>query len=68
MIEYTLAMRCRKLADVPPGATVTIINGKYVVGRCGVCSGYVTEAQDYDIDEEGGDIFHRVCPRKGVKR
>lgn len=64
MIEYTLYGKCRKLSDVPPGATVTSINGRDVVGRCDACEQYITDGQHYDCDVESGAIFHSRCPKR----
>jgi len=44
MIKYTIKGQCRKLDDVPKGATITEINGRSVLGRCESCGVYITES------------------------
>jgi len=49
MIEWTLnkSGTCRSYRDVPKGARVEAVNGRFVVGTCETCGKVVLEGHRY---------------------
>ena len=68
MIKYTLTMNnsCTRLSDVPPGAEITEVNGREVLGSCEVCGWPVIKGQKhkYYVD---GEMVHSKCPKRTVR-
>ncbi len=77
-IVYTIPQStgtCRRLRDVPNGATVEEIDGKEIVGRCEGCGRYVRETSEHYVWADGivtcarcGGPAPTVARRKGAKR
>jgi hypothetical protein len=63
MIEWSILTigNCRRLADVPKGAQILAVNGRYCIGRCEACSRPILEGQKYYYDSEGV-TWHERCP------
>lgn len=69
MIYYEIHAEgsCRKLSDVPKGATITEVNSRQCIGMCEVCGGPILEGQQYHHDSEGVTWHAGRCPGRKAK-
>jgi len=56
---------CRRLEDVPKGATVDSVDGKMCMGICESCGVPVVSGDKYLYDSDAV-VWHKRCP-KSVK-
>jgi len=64
MITYTITKQCKRLSDVPQGASILDVNGRNVYGHCENCGKPIyVGADNYHHDSEG-IIWHKRCPSK----
>ena len=47
MIRWAMTGTCKKLTDVPPGAKVTEVNDREVIGYCVGCGKHILEGSDF---------------------
>ena len=61
MIEYLAT--CKRIGDVPVGATLVSVNGKQVVAICEGCGGPIYESTQYTAWADG-PYTHKRCPKR----
>ena len=61
MALVPLKGECEIIDEVPPGATVTAVNGKNTQGICGACGQPVYLTQTHFVDDDSVP-WHAVCP------
>jgi hypothetical protein len=61
MIEYQIHGKCKTLADVPEGATITSINGRDVIGSCESCGKHLYESSKGVTQWADGVLTCKKC-------
>ena len=64
MIEYIAT--CSRMGQVPEGARLVRVNGRYVVALCERCGKPVYECTEYTSWADG-PYTHKKCPRRSVR-